>query len=69
MSSILSRKPSKLQLRLHRKVSNIISVGQNPTGSTLSVDRRKHIYTIAQRWDLVIMEDGKKPGQSQRCYY
>jgi aromatic amino acid aminotransferase I len=69
MSSILSRKPSKFQLRLHCKVSYIISVGQNPTGSTLSVDRRKHIYAIAQRWDLIIMEDGKQPGQSQRYHY
>ncbi|KAG2126723.1 pyridoxal phosphate-dependent transferase [Suillus cothurnatus] len=35
----------------------IIPVGQNPTGSTLSVDRRKKIYAIAQAWDLIIMED------------
>ncbi|KAG1779075.1 pyridoxal phosphate-dependent transferase [Suillus placidus] len=35
----------------------IIPVGQNPTGSTLSVDRRKKIYAIAQRWDLIIIED------------
>jgi aromatic amino acid aminotransferase I len=32
--------------------------GQNPTGSTLSLERRKTIYAIAQRHDLVIIEDG-----------
>ncbi|KAG2145364.1 pyridoxal phosphate-dependent transferase [Suillus bovinus] len=35
----------------------ITPVGQNPTGSTLSVDRRKKIYAIAQTWDLIIIED------------
>ncbi|KAG1738366.1 pyridoxal phosphate-dependent transferase [Suillus paluster] len=45
--------------RAHRinKVGCIIRVGQNPTGSTLSVDRRKKIYAIAQKWDLIIIED------------
>ena len=32
--------------------------GQNPTGCTLSVERRKQIYQLAQRFDLVIIEDG-----------
>ncbi|OSD00598.1 L-tyrosine:2-oxoglutarate aminotransferase [Trametes coccinea BRFM310] len=31
--------------------------GQNPTGSTLTVERRKRIYEIAQRYDLIIVED------------
>ncbi|KAG1835304.1 pyridoxal phosphate-dependent transferase [Suillus variegatus] len=35
----------------------LVPVGQNPTGSTLSVDRRKKIYAIAQTWDLIIVED------------
>lgn len=35
------------------------SCGQNPTGSTLSLERRKKIYAIAQKYDLVILEDGK----------
>ncbi|KAG1843799.1 pyridoxal phosphate-dependent transferase [Suillus subalutaceus] len=39
------------------RVLYIVPVGQNPTGSTLTVDRRKKIYAIAQRWDLIIMED------------
>ena len=38
--------------------------GQNPTGSTLSLERRKRIYEIAQKYDLVIVEDGR----SLRCY-
>lgn len=46
------------------RITYIIRVGQNPTGSTLSVDRRKKIYAIAQTWDLIIIEDGKS---TQRC--
>ena len=33
--------------------------GQNPTGSTLGVERRKAIYAIAQKYDLIIVEDGE----------
>ena len=39
------------------KVLYIIPTGQNPTGSTLSSDRRKEIYAIACKFDLVIIED------------
>ncbi|KAH7921371.1 PLP-dependent transferase [Leucogyrophana mollusca] len=35
----------------------IIPVGQNPTGTTLSLERRQKIYAIAQKWDLIIIED------------
>lgn len=34
-----------------------IPSGQNPTGSTLSVERRKQIYTLAQKHDIIILED------------
>ncbi|OCH88806.1 PLP-dependent transferase [Obba rivulosa] len=34
-----------------------VPCGQNPTGSTLSVERRKKIYALAQRFDLIIVED------------
>jgi aromatic amino acid aminotransferase I len=34
-----------------------ITMGQNPTGGVLSLDRRKEIYAIAQEFDLVIVED------------
>ncbi|OBZ65805.1 hypothetical protein A0H81_14224 [Grifola frondosa] len=34
-----------------------VPCGQNPTGSTLSLERRKQIYEIAQRFDLIIIED------------
>jgi len=35
------------------------SCGQNPTGSTLTLERRKKIYAIAQKYDLIILEDGR----------
>ncbi|PCH37798.1 L-tyrosine:2-oxoglutarate aminotransferase [Wolfiporia cocos MD-104 SS10] len=34
-----------------------VPCGQNPPGSTLTVERRKKIYELAQRFDLVIIED------------
>ncbi|KAH9930640.1 L-tyrosine:2-oxoglutarate aminotransferase [Fomitopsis serialis] len=34
-----------------------VPCGQNPTGSTLSVERRKKIYELARRFDLLIIED------------
>ncbi|KAL6233946.1 hypothetical protein BDW75DRAFT_213749 [Aspergillus navahoensis] len=34
-----------------------ITIGQNPTGGTLSVERRKQIYAICQKYDVIIVED------------
>ncbi|KZT71375.1 PLP-dependent transferase [Daedalea quercina L-15889] len=34
-----------------------VPCGQNPTGSTLTVERRKKIYELARRYDLLIVED------------
>ncbi|KAK5663352.1 hypothetical protein OQA88_3780 [Cercophora sp. LCS_1] len=31
--------------------------GQNPTGATMGVQRRREIYEVARRWDLMILED------------
>ncbi|KAJ2160271.1 hypothetical protein GGF46_002383 [Coemansia sp. RSA 552] len=35
----------------------IIPTGQNPTGATMSLERRQEIYAVAQRHNLVIIED------------
>ncbi|KAF9885424.1 hypothetical protein FE257_012946 [Aspergillus nanangensis] len=34
-----------------------ITIGQNPTGGTLSVPRRKDIYALCQKYDIIIIED------------
>ena len=34
-----------------------ICTGQNPTGSSLSAERRKQIYDIACKYDFLIIED------------
>ncbi|KAE8353130.1 aromatic amino acid aminotransferase [Aspergillus coremiiformis] len=34
-----------------------ITIGQNPTGGTLSVERRKEIYTLCHQYDIIIIED------------
>lgn len=39
-------------------MNGTLRCGQNPTGSTLSRQRRRRIYEIAQFWDLMIIEDG-----------
>lgn len=31
--------------------------GQNPTGSVMSQERMAEVYSLAQKWDLVIIED------------
>lgn len=32
-------------------------IGQNPTGGTLSIERRKELYAICQKYDVIIVED------------
>ncbi|EGN97547.1 hypothetical protein SERLA73DRAFT_92692 [Serpula lacrymans var. lacrymans S7.3] len=34
-----------------------VPCSQNPTGSTLPFERRKSIYEIARKWDIIILED------------
>ncbi|PTU21099.1 hypothetical protein P175DRAFT_0501735 [Aspergillus ochraceoroseus IBT 24754] len=34
-----------------------ITIGQNPTGGTLSLERKKDIYAICQQYDVIIVED------------
>lgn len=34
-----------------------VTVGQNPTGSTLSLARRRAIYALCERFDIIIIED------------
>ncbi|EPS34475.1 hypothetical protein PDE_09439 [Penicillium oxalicum 114-2] len=34
-----------------------VTIGQNPTGGNLSMERRKEIYALCQKFDVVIVED------------
>ncbi|KAK2763102.1 hypothetical protein FQN54_009736 [Arachnomyces sp. PD_36] len=34
-----------------------VTIGQNPTGATLSVERRRSIYTLCCQYNIVIVED------------
>lgn len=57
--------PSKLESILDNwtegapkpKLLYTVPTGQNPTGSSLSFDRKKEIYRIAQKHDFIIIED------------
>ncbi|KAJ2287143.1 Aromatic/aminoadipate aminotransferase 1, partial [Coemansia sp. RSA 2706] len=35
----------------------LVPTGQNPTGATMSLERRQAVYAVAQKHDLVIIED------------
>ncbi|CAN6657957.1 aromatic/aminoadipate aminotransferase 1 [Trichomonascus vanleenenianus] len=39
------------------KIFYSIPTGQNPTGSTLSLERRKKIYEVCQKHDIILVED------------
>ncbi|KAH8923733.1 PLP-dependent transferase [Atractiella rhizophila] len=39
------------------RVMYTVTVGQNPTGGTLSLERRKKIYDICVKYDVIIVED------------
>jgi len=34
-----------------------VPTGQNPTGGTLSLERRKEVYAVCQKYDVIIIED------------
>lgn len=34
-----------------------VTIGQNPTGTSLSVGRRKEIYALCSKYDIIIVED------------
>ncbi|KAF8298290.1 PLP-dependent transferase [Clavulina sp. PMI_390] len=39
------------------RVMYTVPVGQNPTGTTMGIDRRREIYDICVKYDIVIIED------------
>ncbi|KAJ3106994.1 hypothetical protein HK100_003655 [Physocladia obscura] len=39
------------------RVLYTVPIGGNPTGCTTTVDRKKKIYEIAQKYDIIILED------------
>ena len=47
----------KIQNSPKAKLIYIIPNFQNPTGFTTSLEKRKQIYALAQRYDLMILED------------
>lgn len=54
--------PEKLEAKLKTlskipKLLYTVPTGQNPTGSSLSIERRKAIYEIASRYNFIIVED------------
>ncbi|KAJ6155496.1 hypothetical protein N7470_006062 [Penicillium chermesinum] len=34
-----------------------VTIGQNPTGGVLSIERKKQIYALCQKYDIIIIED------------
>lgn len=56
-SSTLKNTKENNKKKKKRRVLYTIPTAQNPSGSTLSNARRQRIYTLAQEYDLIIMED------------
>ena len=49
------------KLKSERRVVKLvytIPTGQNPSGITMSMDRRKHLLEVASTYDLLVVEDG-----------
>lgn len=46
----------------HGKTSRLytVPVGQNPSGCTLTLERKKAVYDLAVEYDLIIVEDDRK---------
>ena len=38
-----------------------VPVGQNPCGTTLTWERKREIYALAVKHDLIIVEDDREP--------
>ncbi len=57
-TSIVEEKVKRLKAEGARvKLVYTNPTSQNPTGSTMSLERRKHLLEIASRYDLLIIED------------
>jgi DNA-binding transcriptional MocR family regulator len=50
-------KPSISSVNIQDTNAVLNSIGQNPTSGTLSVTRRKEIYALCVKYDIIIIED------------
>lgn len=57
MDDLLSNWDEKTRGARKPFVLYTIPTGQNPTGATQSVERRKAVYKVAQKHDVIIVED------------
>jgi aromatic amino acid aminotransferase I len=57
MDEILSTWDAEAQKSPRPKVLYTVPSGQNPTGATQSLKRRKEVYRVAQKHDIFILED------------
>ncbi|OKL63841.1 hypothetical protein UA08_00438 [Talaromyces atroroseus] len=59
MYTVTSVFPPGFQVWLDEEVLMLVynSLGQNPTGSTTPIERRKELYSLCQAYDIIIIED------------
>ncbi|KAK7409083.1 hypothetical protein QQX98_008744 [Neonectria punicea] len=57
LRELLTKWDSKTTNAKRPRVLYLVSVGSNPTGVTISAERRREIYDIAIEFDLIIVED------------
>jgi len=53
---------AKAKSCIHRSVRSVlaqahVSTGQNPTGTSMFLERRKELYAVFQKHDILIIED------------
>ncbi len=57
-TDMLEEKLKKLEAEgIRPKIAYLVPTCQNPTGVTMSLDRRKHLLELASRYDFLVVED------------
>ncbi|KAG2118769.1 pyridoxal phosphate-dependent transferase [Suillus discolor] len=57
LENLLSRWDPVSRQMPRPRVMYVVPVGQNPSGSTMSVARKKQIYDVCVKYDVIIVED------------
>lgn len=57
LSNILENWDKKVRGSKRPRVFYVVPTGQNPTGATMGLERRKEVYRLCQKWDIFILED------------
>lgn len=57
MDEVLANWDEEKRGKRRPRVFYTVSVGQNPTGATMSTERKQKVYDVCQKYDVIICED------------